>query len=103
MQNRGEGAPAGTSRSLARSPDTYASDPVLVHWLALLLHASFRPRLTATPLRFAITSPYQVVKRTCTSKLSTLLGVPKKRASRPERDALSIRLVLWKRAIFRFR
>src|SRR6266481_340233 len=57
MQNRGEGAPAGTSRSLARSPDTHASDPVLVHWLAFLLHASFRPRLTATPLRFAITSP----------------------------------------------
>ena len=32
-------------------------DPDLVDWLALLLHASFRPHLTATPLRFAITSP----------------------------------------------
>ena len=31
--------------------------PVLVHRPASLLHASFRPRLTATPLRFAITSP----------------------------------------------
>jgi len=31
--------------------------PVLVHRLAPLLHASFRPRLAATPLRFAITSP----------------------------------------------
>ena len=31
--------------------------PVLVHRLAPLLHASFRPRLTTTPLRFAITSP----------------------------------------------
>ena len=31
--------------------------PVLVHRLALLLHASFRPRLATTPLRFAITSP----------------------------------------------
>jgi hypothetical protein len=45
------------SRPLARSPDAHASDPVLVHWLAFLLHASFRPRLAATPLRFAITSP----------------------------------------------
>src|SRR6516162_8498584 len=38
-------------------PTPYASDPVLVHRLARLLHASFRPRLTATPLRFATTSP----------------------------------------------
>src|SRR6267143_866088 len=45
------------SRPLARSPDAHASDPVLVHWLAFLLHASFRPHLTVTPLRFAITSP----------------------------------------------
>src|ERR1700676_2764638 len=34
-----------------------ASYPVLVHRLASLLHASFRPHLTARPLRFAITSP----------------------------------------------
>jgi hypothetical protein len=31
--------------------------PVLLHRLAPLLHASFRPRLTATPLRFANPSP----------------------------------------------
>ena len=31
--------------------------PVFVHRLAPLLHASFRPRLAATPLRFAIPSP----------------------------------------------
>ncbi len=31
--------------------------PVFVHRLAPLLHASFRPRLTASPLRFAISSP----------------------------------------------
>ena len=31
--------------------------PILVHRLASLLHASFTPRLAATPLRFAITSP----------------------------------------------
>ena len=42
---------------LARHPR--ASYPVLVHRLASLLHASFRPRLAASvvsPLRFAITS-----------------------------------------------
>ncbi len=37
------------------APD--ASYPVLVHRLVRLLHASFRPRLAKTPLRFAITSP----------------------------------------------
>jgi len=31
--------------------------PVLVHRLAPLLHASFRPHLATAPLRFAITSP----------------------------------------------
>ena len=31
--------------------------PVFLHRLAPLLHASFRPRLAATPLRFAIPSP----------------------------------------------
>ena len=39
---------------LARSPP--ASNPVLVHQLACLLRASFRPRLATRPLRFAITS-----------------------------------------------
>src|SRR5271165_4415549 len=38
-------------------PAPYASYLVLVHRLASLLHASFGPRLTASPLRFAITSP----------------------------------------------
>ena len=38
-------------------PTPYASNPILVHRLACLLHASFRPHLTMTPLRFAITSP----------------------------------------------
>ena len=38
-------------------PAPYASYLVLVHRLASLLHASFRPRLATTPLRFAITSP----------------------------------------------
>ena len=38
-------------------PTLYASDPVFVHRLVRLLNASFRPRLTTTPLRFAMTSP----------------------------------------------
>src|ERR1035438_7056912 len=38
-------------------PAPYASYLVLVHRLASLLHASCRPRLATTPLRFAITSP----------------------------------------------
>src|SRR3954463_15795374 len=33
------------------------SYPVSVRQVAVLLHASFRPRLAATPLRFANTSP----------------------------------------------
>src|SRR5262252_2576273 len=42
---------------LPTRPTPYALDPVLVHRLAPLLHASFRPSVTGTPLRFAITSP----------------------------------------------
>ena len=38
-------------------PAPYASYPFLVHRPVRLLHASFRPRLAAAPLRFAITSP----------------------------------------------
>src|SRR3954452_17827474 len=41
---------------LAR-PGGYASDPGLVHQAAVLLRASFRPRLAAAPLRFANPSP----------------------------------------------
>ena len=41
---------------LPTRPAPYASDPVFVHRLASLLHASFGPHLTVTPLRFAITS-----------------------------------------------
>ena len=43
-----------TSGQLARTLP--ASYPVLVHRLASLLRASFRPHLTVRPLRFAITS-----------------------------------------------
>jgi len=38
-------------------PAPYASYPVLVHRLASLLHAAFRPRLATKPLHFAITPP----------------------------------------------
>ena len=47
----------GLRSPLPARPAPYASYPVLVHRLASLLHASFRPHLTMTPLRFAITSP----------------------------------------------
>src|SRR5512135_1347902 len=43
-------------KSSAR-PTWAASYPVSVRQVATLLHASFRPRLAATPLRFANTSP----------------------------------------------
>src|SRR5262249_27634086 len=46
----------GLRGHLPARPALYVSDPVLVHGLAPLLRASFRPRLTATSLRFAITS-----------------------------------------------
>src|SRR3954467_16001514 len=38
-------------------PTWAASYPISVRQVAALLHASFRPRLAATPLRFARTSP----------------------------------------------
>src|SRR5438105_3487799 len=47
----------GLRDHLPARPAAYASDPVLVHRLVRLLHASFRPRLATTPLRFAMTSP----------------------------------------------
>jgi hypothetical protein len=50
--------PLCASRSLVPArPAPYASDPVLVHRLVRLLHASFRPSVAGTPLRFATTSP----------------------------------------------
>ncbi len=39
------------------APHRRPHHPVLVHRLALLIHASFRPRLTTTPLRFSSPSP----------------------------------------------
>jgi len=50
--------------------------PVLVHQAAALLRASFRPRLATTPLRFANPSPPS--GWTYTSKLSIMLGTPRK-------------------------
>jgi hypothetical protein len=46
----------GLRGQLPARPAPYASDPVFVHRLASWLRASFRHRLTTTPLRFAITS-----------------------------------------------
>src|SRR5277367_6294137 len=47
----------GLRGPLPARPAPYASYPVLVHRLASLLHAAFRPRLATMSLRFAITSP----------------------------------------------
>ncbi len=47
----------GLRRSSPTRPGVTASYPVLVHRVAALLQASFRPRLAATPLPFASTSP----------------------------------------------
>src|SRR5271166_4207325 len=47
----------GLRCQLPTRPAPYASYPVLVHRLVLLLRASFRPHLAMTPLRFAMTSP----------------------------------------------
>ena len=44
----------GLRGHLPARPAPYASDPVLVHRLVRLLHASFRPSVAGTPLRFAI-------------------------------------------------
>jgi hypothetical protein len=47
----------GLRDQLSARPARAASYPVSVRQVAALLHASFRPRLAATPLRFANTSP----------------------------------------------
>src|SRR4051794_35937009 len=47
----------GLRSHLPARPAGTASYPVLVDQVAVLLHASFRPRLTATPLHFANPSP----------------------------------------------
>src|SRR5438094_2583967 len=52
--------------------------PVLVHRAAALLRAFFRPHLAMTPLRFANLRRHQAGWRTSTSKLSFILGAPKK-------------------------
>jgi len=47
----------GLHGHLPARPTPYASDPVFVHRLVRLLHASVRRSLAVTSLRFAITSP----------------------------------------------
>src|SRR5277367_6256473 len=47
----------GLCCSLPTRPRVLAPYPVLVHRHTPLLHASFRPRLATTPLRFANPSP----------------------------------------------
>jgi len=47
----------GLRDQLSARPTRAASYPISVRQIAALLHAAFRPRLAATPLRFARTSP----------------------------------------------
>src|SRR3954449_957113 len=47
----------GLRGHLSARPTWTASDPVSVRQVAVLVHAAFRRRLAATPLRFASTSP----------------------------------------------
>jgi len=70
-------------------PAPYASDPVLVHRLVRLLHASFRPRLATTPLRFAFTSPASGCE-----KDFHLRAVEHARHTHQSKDPLSLLLVL---------
>ncbi|MCK5893735.1 MAG: hypothetical protein KAG53_04850, partial [Endozoicomonadaceae bacterium] len=55
------------SSSCANSPSAYASYDVLVHQLAVLLAASFRPNLTVKPLPFD--SSYRLI----TTRFSTVI------------------------------
>src|SRR5208282_4398706 len=65
----------GLCCSLPTRPRVQASYPVLVHRRTPLLHASFRPHLAMTPLRFANPSPpsgwigdlHPINYRTCTA------------------------------------
>src|SRR5712691_13006541 len=64
----------GLRCQLPTRPTPYASNPILVHQPVSLLHASFRPHLTVTPLRFATLHLHQVGTglspascRTCTA------------------------------------
>jgi hypothetical protein len=69
-------------------PHPAASNPVLVHWLVRLLHASFRPNLAVGhALAFRYPSPPSGWEGTFTPKLSNMLstgrtGVPACRAAR---------------------
>src|SRR5438046_4566093 len=53
------------------------SDPVLVHRLVRLLHASFRPSVAGTPLRFAMISPPSGCQGDLHPELSNMLETPK--------------------------
>ena len=77
---------------LAR-PTVSASYPVLVHRLACSLHASFRPRLATTPLRFTFLRLHQA--RTGTSTPQTIKHARHTIKKRPREMSLSsvVRLV----------
>ena len=64
----------GLCDQLPARPTKDASYPISVRQVAALLHASFRPHLTMTPLRFANPSPPSGWIGTFTPKLLNMLG-----------------------------
>ena len=69
---------SGLRRHLPTRPAPYASYPVLVHQLALLLHASFRPASRRRPCASLGLHLHQAVQGTFTLKLPNMLGTHKK-------------------------
>src|SRR2546427_5552977 len=74
--------------------------PVFLHRLAPLLHASFRPHLAMTPLRFPITSPpsgceedfhLQAVEHARHTKIGAMARPPSPRSSQEEGSGKSRR------------
>jgi hypothetical protein len=71
----------GLRGQLSARPTWAASYPISVRQVAALLHASFRPRLAATPLRFARTSPPSGCAGDLHPGLSNMLGTQLNRSA----------------------
>ena len=82
----------GLCCSMPTRPPVLASYPILVHRHTPLLHASFRPRLATTPLRFANPSPPSgwirgLHPQTVEHARHTLTPGPKRQAWKSLRDS----------------
>src|ERR1700678_1547138 len=86
--------PSTANRQLARTLP--ASHPVLVHRLASLLHAFFRPHLAVRPICASLSLHlHQAVKRTFTSKLSNMLGTRQEGPKISLRAFLAVSVFAW--------